>query len=139
MKKEIRILIEGTQRGSDEEPVVSMAEGTYHYKNGSHYIRYEEKPQDGDGMISNTIKISPAQVYVSKKGALQAQMAFDTLQPTSATYYTAYGNLSFGVRTKSIRLLEGEDRLQLKLEYSLTSDGSALSDNIINIDIRSAK
>lgn len=139
MKKKIAIVIEGTQPGSGEEPMITKAEGTYHYKNDSHYIRYDEEPQESDGVISNAIKITPMQVFITKKGALQAQMSFDRKQETSATYHTAYGNLTFGIRTNSISLSEEEDRLQLTLEYSLTSDGNPLSDNIITIDIKSAE
>lgn len=135
MKKEITVLIEGKQTGSDEEPLIAKAEGTYHYKNGNHYIRYDERLQESDEVINNTIKISPMQVHITKKGALHAQMTFDTKQETSASYHTAYGDLTFGIRTRSISLLEREDRLQLKLEYSLTSDGNPLSDSIINIGI----
>lgn len=138
MTKEILISIEGRQPGSGEEPVIVKAKGEYNHVNGSHFIRYEERQTEEDAVIHNMIKISAMQVIISKSGAVQTHMVFDTGEMTRSSYQTPYGLIDLDIKTKSIYLIEKEDSLQLKMEYSLASEGSHLSDNEIIIHVSSA-
>jgi uncharacterized beta-barrel protein YwiB (DUF1934 family) len=137
MTKEVSITIEGLQLGAEEEPVVLKATGTYYFSKDNHYIQYEEREQEKSNAIRSTIKITPSQVTLLKKGEQLSQMVFDLEEITKTEYQTGYGSLLLDIRTKSIDLKEMPERLELKMSYTLSAGDSPLSENIITITIDS--
>lgn len=139
MTKEVSVIIEGLQLGSEEEPVITVASGIYHFHNDRHYIQYDEKSEDGEGITKNTIKIALTKIELSKKGANSTQMIFDLEEETLAVYHTPFGSMSFDVKTTEITLSEAPDKIQVKLLYSLSANAAHLSSNQIKILITSNK
>jgi uncharacterized beta-barrel protein YwiB (DUF1934 family) len=135
MRKDVYIKIKGLQLGSEEDPIESKLQGTYSLINGSHYISYEEKLSENQLTTKNIIKISPSQVSITKKDFINTQMVFDTKEITNTDYHTQYGSIKLEVRTKSIIIVDKPDLLELKMEYSLLSGESLISDNQIIIEI----
>jgi uncharacterized beta-barrel protein YwiB (DUF1934 family) len=133
MTKEVSIIIEGLQPGSEEEPVVTAVSGIYHLHNDRHYIQYDEKSEEGEGITKNTIKIALTKIELSKKGANSIQMIFDLNEETFAIYQTPFGSMSFDVKTTEITMDEAPDKIQVKLTYSLSSNASHISNNQIMI------
>lgn len=129
MTKEVSVTIEGIQLGTEEEPIISTASGTYHLHNDKHYIQYNETVEDGEGMIKSIIKISRTQIEMTKKGAITSQMTFDLCEMTEAIYQTPFGSLFFEVKTSKIQVEELPGRIEVGLEYSLSSNGELMSDN----------
>ncbi|MDD3172783.1 MAG: DUF1934 domain-containing protein [Herbinix sp.] len=138
MTKDVIISIKGIQLGAEEEPVIMTAMGTYHLTNGKHYIQYDEKIEDSDISLKNTLKISTFGVLLTKKGVQHSQMAFDLNETTRTVYQTPYGNLSLEVKTKSIQIKEASEKIEVKLKYSISDDVSKMSENelIIAIEAR---
>jgi uncharacterized beta-barrel protein YwiB (DUF1934 family) len=135
MTKEVLITIKGQQDGSGEEPVVVTACGIYHFTNGKHYIQYEEKSGESEEVFKNMMKISSNEITLSKKGTQSSQMVFQLNESDQAIYQTPYGSFSFVTDTKSIVLKETNKRIEVRMEYSLSADGSKVSDNEITIFI----
>jgi uncharacterized beta-barrel protein YwiB (DUF1934 family) len=133
MTKEVSIIIEGLQLGSEEEPVVTAVSGIYHLHNDRHYIQYDEKSEEGEGITKNTIKIALTKIELSKKGANSTQMIFDLNEETFAIYQTPFGSMSFDVKTTEITMDEAPDKIQVKLTYSLSANASHISNNQIMI------
>ena len=62
MDKEVLIHVRGLQTidaDGDQEPVEIVVPGQYYFRNGSHYLRYEEILEDFAEPTINYIKISP--------------------------------------------------------------------------------
>ena len=58
MTRSVLISITGTQiSGGDQEEVEMLTTGDYFFKNGKHYIIYEEIEEDSRQITKNTIKI----------------------------------------------------------------------------------
>ncbi len=138
MTKEVLITIEGRQLGSDEEPIISTVPGVYHYRNGKHYIQYDEPLTDTPAVSKNMIKIEPSRVVLTKKMVRISEMIFDRAGITRVDYQTPYGELVFDLQTYSILLKEEQDSLEVYMEYSLYSNSAHVSDNSILITIASA-
>jgi uncharacterized beta-barrel protein YwiB (DUF1934 family) len=141
MRKEILIKIKGIQLGMEEEFLTVSAPGIYHNTNGKHYIQYEEKPEPGI-VIKNILKISPTGIMLTRKrdlGTRHSQMFFERNETTRTDYPTPYGSLPLEIKTKSIKLVEAVDTIEVILEYSLYSNDSWLSDNVLSINVESAK
>ncbi len=129
MTKDIIVNIEGRQLDSDEMVMIFKADGVYHLQNKKHYIQYNEPAETEGAIIKNMIKITPNRIEITKKGAASSQMYFDTDQNTEAIYQTPYGDLCFQVKTSGISLEETENSILVKLEYTLYTEGSHLSDH----------
>lgn len=137
MTKNVFIEIKGLQLGSEEEPIESKLQGTYSLINGSHYISYEEKLLDNNITTKNIMKVSSGLVSITKKDAMNTKMVFDTKEITNTDYYTQYGSINLGIKTKSIIIEEKPDLLELRMEYFLLSGDSLISENRINIKVMS--
>lgn len=135
MTKDVSITMKGTQKGMEEAPVLTTAEGSYHLHQNKHYIQYEEQAEEGQGVIKNMIKISPAQVELTKKGAVNSEMIFNINQKTEIVYRTAFGTLFFDAQTSQINIKEEKDRIEVLLEYRLLSKEELISENTTIIRI----
>ncbi len=141
MTKDVLVSIKGLQfeLGTDEA-VEMIAPGEYFFRNGKHYVRYEEVMEEveGDHDISmNTVKISKDQVEIMKKGGSNVHMVFVAEQKNITYYTTPFGQLQIGVFTNSIELNEKEEVIEVKLRYDLEINQSFVSNCEITMYIMS--
>jgi uncharacterized beta-barrel protein YwiB (DUF1934 family) len=136
MTKEITVIIEGLQLGEEAEAIKTTASGVYQYRNGKHFIHYDEKIENGKEITKNTIKISQSQIDIMKRGSSNSHMVFNLGEPTRSVYETPYGSLVFIIHTTIINVEEYPNEIRVKLQYTLSSENSHLSDNHITIKIR---
>lgn len=146
MNRNVSIYIEGIVRDEDESRIATNAIGEWRQLDGVHILRYEESAvemgensEDNDSLYEdcvNTIKISPGRVEMIKSGESSTHMVFDLTQDTESLYETPYGCLRFQVNTSKINLEEKQNKLILNMEYSLSHNNSHISDNHINIVVR---
>ncbi len=139
MTKEVLIRIEGRQIGSEDEPIITTVPGVYHNTRGKHYVQYEEVVEGVAAVSKNMIKIEPSKVVLTKKLVKTSEMVFDREGTTRLDYPTPYGDLIFDLKTYSILVTDETDRLEVYMEYSLSSDSAHVSDNSILITIASAE
>lgn len=62
MDKNVLIHVRGLQMmevGEEQEPIELVVPGQYYFRNGSHYLRYEEILDEGSEPTINYIKMSP--------------------------------------------------------------------------------
>jgi uncharacterized beta-barrel protein YwiB (DUF1934 family) len=62
-------------------------------------------------------------------------MEFDLNEITQTIYQTAYGDLNFDIRTDSIVISEEAERIEVSMNYSLSTNDAHVSDNRIRITI----
>jgi len=72
---------------------------------------------------------------LSKKVMQVSQMIFDLQEITQTAYLTPYGNLMLGIKTASINLKEELERIEVSMDYALSSEEAFLSDNSIRITV----
>ena len=123
MTKDVLITICGIQKrdGETDEPIETVTPGEYYFRNGKHYILYEEVQEGIAEVTKCMIKIGDDSVDLSKKGASGVHMIFQRDKKTRTSYQTPYGSLMLGFDSKMIRVLESEDMIHLNLEYGRTS------------------
>ncbi len=135
MTKEVMVTIDGLQPGDDESLVSVTVPGIWHYRDGIHYIRYEEEAEDV-GIIKNLLKLTPQKIEIKKAGIQSARMVFDTAEPTQACYHTPYGDLLLQIKTTGLVFAESPEEILATLYYTLSSDESHISDNQTTIRVR---
>lgn len=138
MTKDVLITISGMQMADGENSDIEMiTTGDYYRKNGKHYILYDEVLEGFDGVVKNTIKIQDDGLDIIKKGVANVHMAFEKNKKNISCYATPFGEMMIGISTNQILIDENEDKLKVKVDYSLDINYEHVSECNITVDIQS--
>lgn len=135
MNKDVMISIKGmhfdvSEQGDDIETIQT---GQYYTKGQMHYIIFDEPIEGSSNVTKNMIKFNESSMSLTKKGAINTSMLFDTQQKNLTNYSTPYGNLVIGIDTHSISIKEFSNEIRLKVNYSLDVNYEFLTDCDIEI------
>ena len=100
MNKEVLIHVRGLQMmemAGEEEPIEIVVPGDYYFRNGSHYLRYEERFEEFSEPTINYIKISEKGMEVRKKGLINVHMVFEQGKKNTSYYSTPFGTIQMGI------------------------------------------
>lgn len=138
MTKDVLITICGIQKrdGEADEPIETVTPGEYYFRNGKHYILYEEVQEGIAEVTKCMIKIGDDSVDLSKKGSSGVHMMFQRDKKTRTSYQTPYGSLMLGFTSKVIRVLESEDTIHLNLEYDLEVEEERLAECSLTLKVQ---
>ena len=131
MDKEVLIHVRGLQTidaDGDQEPVEIVVPGEYYFRNGSHYLRYEEVKEDFAEPTINYIKISPKGMEVRKKGVVNVHMVFEQGKKNMTYYTTPYGTIEMGIAATNLDLKENDGGLNMKVDYALDMNQEHVAD-----------
>ena len=146
MEKDVLVTIKGLQtleNIDNPEEVELVAKGDYYYRNGHHYIFFEEMTEGFPQPTKNTIKITDKSVEVKKKGVTNVQMIFEENKKNLTYYATPFGNLQMGIAATKIAvkeeeqgLKEEEQGLDLAIDYALEINAEHAADCQIQINVK---
>ena len=142
MTKEVLINISGLQVDVNEmenhdEPIETINAGNYFFKNGKHYLLFEEVSEGIAGVTKTQIKINGEEsLEVLKRGVSNAHMIFDTKRKHRSYYETPYGQLNLGIFTRKIEVDEKEENINIKVEYALDVNYEPLAECTIRINVK---
>ena len=131
MDKEVLIHVRGLQTidaDGNQEPVEIVVPGQYYFRNGSHYLRYEEILEDFAEPTINYIKISPKGMEVRKKGVVNVHMVFEQGKKNMTYYTTPYGTIEMGIAATNMNLEENDGSLDMKVDYALDMNQEHVAD-----------
>lgn len=136
MDKEVLVHVRGLQMietEEDQEPIEIVVPGQYYFRNGSHYLRYEEVLDDSAEPTINYIKMSPDGVEVRKKGQVNVHMVFEQGKKNMTYYTTPYGTLQMGIATTNLEFSEHTGSIDMKVDYSLDMNEEHVADCYLTI------
>lgn len=138
MTKEVELMIKGVQKYADhvDDDLQTRAKGEYYYRNGSHYILYEEHNEGFTEITQSMLKLKDGVLEMTRKGLVNTSMVFEKGKETVSTYKTPFGEMLLGIRTKELQLIEAEDRIQIKVSYALEAEGRHMAECKIEILVR---
>ena len=131
MDKEVLIHVKGLHMidsQGEEEPVEIIVPGEYYFRNGSHYLRYEEIVEDSRKPTINYIKMSPKGMEVRKKGVVNVHMVFEQGKKNMTYYSTPYGTIEMGIAATNLFLEEKDGGLNMKVDYALDMNQEHVAD-----------
>ena len=70
--KGIQVSVEG-----EEDVVTSVSQGRYFFRNGKHFILFEEKVDDTKDAVKTSLKLSKNVLEVTRNGALNTRMVYE--------------------------------------------------------------
>ncbi len=119
---------------ADEIEVINVAD--YYNRDGVHYIMYEEVMEGTTSVTRNMVKIKPKKVEISKKGAVTTQMCFEEGKSNQTSYFTAEGELSMGMDTKSVVVEETAEEIVAQISYGMLMNFEHIADCKIKLKIQ---
>ena len=140
MNKDVLIHVRGLQMmetDDAQEPIEIVVPGQYYFRNGSHYLRYEEMLDDTAETTINYIKMSPNGVEVRKQGQVNVHMVFEEGKKNKTFYNTPYGTLQMGISATGLELKESEDGIQMKVDYALDMNEEHVADCYLTVQAQS--
>ena len=140
MNKDVLIHVRGLQMmetDDAQEPIEIVVPGQYYFRNGSHYLRYEEMLDDTADTTVNYIKMSPNGVEVRKQGQVNVHMVFEEGKKNKTFYNTPYGTLQMGISATGLELKESEDGIQMKVDYALDMNEEHVADCYLTVQAQS--
>lgn len=138
MTKQVLISISGLQFENEEEsPVEVITAGEYYFKNGKHYVVYNEVQEGFTETTRNMIRIQDSMLEITKKGLINVNMLFEKNKKNTTFYETPFGNIMVGLLAKEIDITETESRIHVEVEYLLEMNYEPLADYRVVLDIMS--
>lgn len=138
MNKNVLIHVRGLQMVDEEgnEPIEIVVPGEYYFRNGSHYLRYEELFEDFQEPTVNYIKVSPRGMEVRKKGVVNTHMVFEQGKRTLTDYATPVGTIQMGISATRLSLEEKENSLDIQVEYALDMNESFMANCCLVVQVQ---
>ena len=143
MTKDVLLKISGLQFMADNEdaeepePVEIIAPGEYYYKNGKHYILYDEFMEGFDSVTKNVLKFKEDSLEITKKGTANTHMLFEKDKKNMTYYHTPFGSMMMGIDATCISVEETEGQINAEVQYALDVNYQHLADCKINVSVRS--
>lgn len=140
MEKEVLIHVSGLHmlvEGEDQGPVEIVVPGLHYFKNGSHYLRYEEILEDGGKPTVNYVKMSPGALEVRKTGMVDVHMVFEHGKKNTAFYSTPFGTVQLGIAATNLEMNETDDTIDIKVDYALDMNEEHVADCCLCIQAQS--
>lgn len=140
MNKDVLIHVRGLQlmeTDEEQEPIEIVVPGQYYFRNGSHYLRYEEMLDDSAQTTVNYIKMSSEGVEIRKQGQVNVHMVFEQGKKNKTFYNTPYGTLQMGIAATGLELKESEDDIQMKVDYALDMNEEHVADCYLTVQAQS--
>lgn len=136
MNKDVLIHVRGLQMmdmGDEQEPIEIVVPGQYYFRNGSHYLRYEEILDEGAKPTVNYIKMSAKGMEVRKQGLVNVHMVFEQGKKNMTYYTTPYGTLQMGIAATGMELEETENGINMTVDYSLDMNEEHVADCCLSV------
>ena len=138
MTKDVLVKVSGAHvLDGETEDVEVITAGSYYFKNGRHYILYEEMLDGETEPVRNTIRAAKDQAVVIKSGAARARMEFRPGRPDVSCYVTPYGQMMIGVITDCVQVQEEQDVLRIRIDYTLEINYERATRCRISIEVSS--
>lgn len=141
MDKNVLIHVRGLQMmdmDDKQEPIEIVVPGQYYFRDGSHYLRYEEILDEVAEPTVNYIKMSPDGMEVRKKGLVNVHMVFEQGKKNMTFYSTPFGTLQMGIAATGMELNESEDSIDMKVDYALDMNEEHVADCYLSVQAQPA-
>ena len=135
MNKKVKVSLSSYQKtDAGVEEIKVSAPGTYSLINDRHFIKYEEKTDDG-AINKVLLKFENNFFEMTKSGETVSTLTFTEGENTEGYYKTPYGTFLIETDTKKLDIKTGKKNIFINLEYGLFIDGEFVADCKMYIEI----
>ena len=140
MNKDVLVQVTGLHEmdvTGEDSPIEMIVPGYYYFRNGCHYVRYEEILDDSGIPTVNYVKLSADCLEVRKKGLVNVHMVFERGKKNVACYTTPFGMIRMGVAATNLAFHEEADSLSARVEYALEMNEEHIADCFLTMKVQS--
>lgn len=141
MTEDILISVKGLhtldteQEEAQEDELEMTMPGKYYFRNGKHYVLFEETDEESQTIVKNRFKLSDDRLEITKKGQTNTNMTFQRGERCMSLYGTPFGEVQLGIEVTEMELQEGEDQIEMNVAYALEMNEEHVSDARIRLRI----
>ena len=119
MTRDVMISIRGLQFLEDEaeDNIETVQQGEYFFRNGSHFLLYDEYMEDFREPARSVIRIREGEMTLTR-------------------YQTPYGSMTIGLDTDRVECRTTERALCVEVDYALEANYQYVADCHIRIEVR---
>lgn len=136
MTKDVLVTISGTQFEAGDEAIELKVSGTYYFKNGKHYVMYEEQPEADGPVIKNLVKFYEDYFEITKSGGSNSVLLFQKDRQMSTMYDTVIGPMQIDTVTHELTIDETEDEIHVEVKYSLDINYNFVSECEVKFKVK---
>lgn len=146
MTKDVLVSIQGLQFADSEirnatsdedlDLIETICPGEYYYRNGAHFVLYDELMEGYEEPVRNMIKLRDKEFTYTKKGPVNAQLVFAEGKKTMTDYVTPFGNIMIALDTNEIMVDESNESMRIHICYGLEANYQFIADCEITIVIK---
>jgi len=132
----LRVLNRQVQSGEEPQELELVTEARYAFKNGTHYLLYDESALSGLDAARTTLKITEDQVSIRRHGNQESVLQFQVGRRFTTQYPTPYGSLKLELTTQAlaVNIAEGP-KGTVQIRYTMMMQSTLESRNEIDIEI----
>lgn len=140
MQKDVFLKIKGihTVAGDTDETEIIIP-GTYYYRDGKHFVCYEEANEYTGEVAKSMLKMTEDSVEMIKRGSGGAHLVFEKDRKYYSHMNTEAGMLGLAMDTRevNIRGTKDDDVIEAVISYALEINEQKVSDCKVGITISS--
>lgn len=125
-----------TVSGEEADPIEVTTPGMYYYKNGKHYILYEEPVEGMNQTVKNKIKVKDGEsLEIYKSGVNHTHMLFEKDKINVMQVDTPYGIIVIGTYTHELKTTVTDDRIEVYARYEMDVSGDKVADCEVRMSV----
>ncbi len=114
--------------GDESDVIELVVGGQYYFRNGTHYLLYEETMEGFTEATQNLVKARNNFMEVRKKGTVNVTMTFEKGKKNTSLYKTPFGMLEMEFETKKVSIDPVGVSMEICAEYVLGVGGNPMAD-----------
>lgn len=118
----------------EDTPVEVVSPAKYFYKNGKHFVLYDEIDEDHQ-TTKNTIRFCEDFISVVKHGAATTQILIEADKKNTTYYTTAMGTLQIVMDGKMVSVEASDEKICCHAYYGLEINYQKVADCELSIEI----
>lgn len=127
MTKDVVVRVTGLHALEGDSGEISVVTpGSYYFRNGKHYLVYEERLEGQPEPVRCTVLTDGKRVWMIRTDA-GIRMEFEAGRTTMSCYSTPYGTMTMNITTTSVDVMVSEEQIRIGLEYTLEINGVGVS------------
>ena len=142
MTNDVMLTISGFQSGGnsneynpDPEPVEVITPAKYYFKNGKHYLLYDETDPQDRSVTHSVLKLRENALSVSHSGDANAHLVIESDKRNVTYYATPFGSLHILLDGKRVEVEESESLITAEAFYGLEINYDHIADCEIRIRV----
>ncbi len=131
----VKVTGEQTDAAGEVSRIEMTALGEHYFRNGKHYIIYEDTTLDEGAAASTMLKVAADSLTLTRRGAVEQEQRFSPQRESRSRYRTPFGDLDLCVATQRLDIAYGSISGSIDVAYDLHINGEWQSANELHIEV----